>query len=67
MIVLRLMARAFGSVQAMAEQARLNPTRLYRTRSPKGDKVLNSLLAILRTMGLRLAVQPLAVSAYTPP
>lgn len=63
LIVLRQMAQAFGGVQAVAEQAKLNPTQLYRTLSPKGNPALNSLLAILKVMGLRLAVQPLTSSA----
>ena len=63
LIVLRQMAEAFGGVQAVAEQAHLNPTQLYRTLSPKGNPALNSLLAILKAMGLRLAVQPLAAPA----
>lgn len=61
LIVLRQMAQAFGGVQAVAEQAHLNPTQLYRTLSPKGNPALSSLTAILKAMGLRLAVQPLAV------
>lgn len=64
LIVLRQMAQAFGGVQAMAEQAHLNPTQLYRTLSPKGNPALSSLSAILKAMGLRLAVQPLAGSAH---
>ncbi|MBE0593953.1 MAG: addiction module antidote protein [Gemmatimonadales bacterium] len=62
LVVLRQMAQAFGGVQAVAEQARLNPTQLYRTLSPKGNPALSSLSAILRAMGLRLAVQPLKAS-----
>lgn len=62
LVVLRQMAKAFGGVQAVAEQARLNPTQLYRTLSPKGNPALSSLSAILRAMGLRLAVQPLKAS-----
>ena len=58
--VLRQMAQAFGGVQVVAEQAHLNATQLYRTLSPKGNPALSSLSAILRAMGLRLAVQPLA-------
>jgi DNA-binding phage protein len=50
-------------VQAVAEQARLNPTQLYRTLSPKGNPALSSLAAILKAMGLRLAVQPIGSSA----
>lgn len=65
LIVLRQLAQAFGGVQAVAEQAHLNPTQLYRTLSPKGNPALNSLTAILKTMGLRLAVQPLAPSTPT--
>ncbi len=64
LIVLRQMAQAFGGVQAVAEQAHLNPTQLYRTLSPKGNPALSSLSAILKAMGLRLAVQPLGASVH---
>lgn len=57
--VLRQMALAFGGMRAVAEQAHLNPTQMYRTLSPKGNPALSSLSAILRAMGLRLAVRPL--------
>ncbi len=57
--LLRQLAQAFGGVQAVAEQAHLNPTQLYRTLSPKGNPALNNLTAILKAMGLRLAVQPI--------
>ncbi len=50
------MAQAFGAVQAVAGQARLNPPQLYRTLSPKGNPALSSLSAILKAMGMRLAV-----------
>lgn len=59
LIVLRQLAQAFGGVPAIAVQAQLNPTQLYRTLSPKGNPALSSLTAILKAMGLRLAVQPL--------
>ncbi|MHB1513723.1 MAG: helix-turn-helix domain-containing transcriptional regulator [Acidiferrobacter sp.] len=62
LIVLRQLAQAFGGIQAAAEQAHLNPTQIYRTLSPKGNPALNSLIAILKAMGLRLAIQPLASS-----
>lgn len=60
LIMLRQMTQAFGGIQAVASQAHLNPTQLYRTLSPKGNPALSSLSAILKAMGLRLAVQPLA-------
>lgn len=57
---LRHMTKAFGGVQAVAERAQLNPTQLYRTLSPEGNPALSSLTAILKAMGLRLAVQPIS-------
>ena len=59
LVTLRQMAKAFGGVSAVARQADLNPTQLYRTLSETGNPELHSLSAVLRTMGLRLAVQPL--------
>ena len=59
LIALRQMAKAFGGVQAVAEQAHLNPTQLYRTLSPNGNPGLSSFSAILKAIGLRLAVQPM--------
>lgn len=59
LIALRQMTRAFGGVQAVAEKAQLNPTQLYRTLSADGNPALSSLTAILKAMGLRLAVEPI--------
>jgi probable addiction module antidote protein len=58
LIALRQMTKAFGGVQAVAEKAELNPTQLYRTLSADGNPALSSLTAVLKAMGLRLAVQP---------
>lgn len=57
LIVLRQMAKAFGGLQTIAEKANLNPTQLYRTLSEGGNPALSSLTAILKAMGLRLAVE----------
>jgi probable addiction module antidote protein len=57
LIVLRQMAKAFGGVQAIAEKASLNPTQIYRMLSEEGNPALSSLTAILKAMGLRLAVE----------
>ena len=62
LIVLRQMTKAFGGVQAVAEQAKLNPTQLYRTLSPDGNPALSSFSAILKVMGMRLSVQALSTS-----
>ena len=57
LIALRQMARAFGGVQALAEQTQLNPTQLYRTLSADGNPALSNFSAILKAMGMRLSVQ----------
>ena len=57
LITLRQMTKAFGGVQDVAAKANLNPTQLYRTLSAQGNPELRSLFAILKAMGLRLAVE----------
>lgn len=57
LIALRQMTKAFGGVQEVAEKAHLNPTQIYRTLSQEGNPELSSLSAILKAMGLRLAVE----------
>lgn len=64
--VLRQLAQASGGVPAIAKTAQLNPTQLYRTLSSKGNPALDSLLSILRALGLRLMVQPLDDEAGLP-
>ncbi|ENG0237521.1 addiction module antidote protein [Burkholderia multivorans] len=59
LIALRQMTKAFGGIPKIAEQTHLNRTQLYRTLSAEGNPEIRSLSAILRTMGLRLAVQPI--------
>ena len=62
MLALRYMAEAFGGVARLAEEAELNATTLYRTLSSQGNPELKSLRALLKAMGMRLAVQPLETS-----
>ena len=57
LIALRQMTKAYGGVQGIAAKANLNPTQLYRTLSETGNPELRSLAAILKAMGLRLAVE----------
>ena len=59
LLALRRMAEAFGGVPQVAKEANLNATTLYRTLSVKGNPELKSLNALLRALGLRIAVQPL--------
>lgn len=58
MLALRRMATAFGGVSKLAQETELNATSLYRTLSPRGNPELRSLRALLKAMGMRLAVQP---------
>jgi len=57
LVALRQIARAKGSVAAVAASAGLNPTQLYRTLSPAGNPTIDSLAKVLKALGLRLAVQ----------
>ncbi|BDA87235.1 transcriptional regulator (plasmid) [Aureimonas sp. SA4125] len=63
LVTIRQMTKAFGGLPAVAKAAELNATQLYRTLSEKGNPELRSLNAVLRAMGLRLAVQPLSEPA----
>jgi DNA-binding phage protein len=56
LIVLRQLAVAFGGIPTIAKQSHLNTTQLYLTLSPTGNPALRSLMAILKAMGLQLAV-----------
>jgi probable addiction module antidote protein len=58
LIALRQMTKAFGGLPKVAERAGLNRTQLYRTLSEQGNPEVRSLMAVLGTMGLRLAVRP---------
>ncbi len=59
MLALRRISEARGGVAKLAKSAKLNVTTLYRTLSAKGNPELRSLTALLRAMGMRLAVAPL--------
>ncbi|AKH65757.1 MULTISPECIES: DNA-binding protein [Photorhabdus] len=59
LIALRQMTKAFGGIRNVAKEAELNPNQLYRTLSAEGNPEVRNLSAILRVMGLRLAVQPI--------
>ena len=56
---LQQFAKAFGGVTEIAERAELNAKSLYRTLSPQGNPEMKTLVAILKTMGMRLSVRPL--------
>ncbi|MGD0802325.1 MAG: addiction module antidote protein [Terracidiphilus sp.] len=58
LIMLRAVAEAYGGVGAVAAQAGISRESLYRALSPKGNPTLKTLIAVLKTVGLRLTVIP---------
>ncbi|MFA7281332.1 MAG: addiction module antidote protein [Sterolibacterium sp.] len=62
MLALRNLSKAFGGVQEVARQAEVNANTIYRTLSEQGNPELKTLTAILKAMGVRLAVQPITHS-----
>jgi probable addiction module antidote protein len=63
LLALRRAAQAFGGVTKLAAGAKLNATSLYRALSANGNPEVRSLAALLKAMGMRLAIQPLRVPA----
>lgn len=56
LLAIRAVAEAYGGLGAVAEQAGISRESLYRTLSPKGNPTLKTLVAVLKTLGLRLSV-----------
>jgi probable addiction module antidote protein len=56
LIALRHAVQARGGIATVAEQAGLNREALYRALSENGNPELHTLRAVLRVLGLRLAV-----------
>ena len=50
-------AKANGGVAMLAKKTGLNRENLYRTLSPKGNPKLESIDAMLRSLGMRLSVE----------
>jgi len=57
LLALRTVAEAYGGLASVAKEASISRETLYRTLSPKGNPTLKTLLAILKTVGLRLSVE----------
>jgi len=59
MLALRQVALAHGGIALIARKARLTREATYKMLSARGNPELRSLMAILRAIGLRIAVQPI--------
>lgn len=63
LLALRAVAEAYGGLGAVAAQAGISRESLYRALSPKGNPTLKTLVAVLKTLGLRLTVTQLQPGA----
>jgi len=57
LLALRNVAEAHGGMAAVAKKANLSRESLYRMLSGKGNPEIKSLYALLRAIGLRLAIE----------
>jgi probable addiction module antidote protein len=57
LLALRTVAEAYGGLGVVAEEAGISRESLYRALSPKGNPTLKTLIAVLKTVGLRLSVE----------
>lgn len=57
LLALRTVAEACGGLAVVAKEAGITREALYRTLSPTGNPTLKTLLAVLKTVGLRLSVE----------
>ncbi len=55
---LRDLAEAYGGMSAVAEKAHISRTHFYKMLSPNGNPTVQNLDAVLRAIGLKLAVVP---------
>lgn len=58
LLALRDVAEAYGGLGMVAEQAGISREALYRSLFPKGNPTLKTLLAVLKSVGMRLSVEP---------
>ncbi len=58
LLALRTVAEAYGGLGAVAAKAGVSRETLYRTLSPTGNPTLKTLIALLKTVGMRLSVEP---------
>jgi probable addiction module antidote protein len=57
LLALRAIVEAYGGLGAVATEAGISRESLYRALSPKGNPTLKTLLAVLKTVGMRLSVE----------
>lgn len=58
LLALRDLAKSRGGMTAVAAQAKISRTSLYKTLSPRGNPEFKSVTALLHSLGLKLTVEP---------
>lgn len=56
LLALRAIAEAYGGMASVAAEAGISRESLYRSLSPNGNPTLKTLIAVLKTVGMRLSV-----------
>jgi probable addiction module antidote protein len=62
LVALRNVARAQKGIGKIAAEAGVNRENLYRTLSEDGNPRLDTLWAVLKTIGIRVSLEPAAAS-----
>ena len=57
LLALRTVADAYGGLGVVAAEAGISRESLYRALSAKGNPTLKTILAVLKTVGMRLSVE----------
>jgi probable addiction module antidote protein len=58
LLALWTVAEAYGGLGLVAAEAGISREALYRVLPPRGNPNLRTLLAVLKTVGMRLSVEP---------
>ncbi len=58
LLALRAIVEAYGGFAAVAADAGVSRESLYRSLSPDGNPTLKTLLAVLKTLKMRLSIAP---------
>lgn len=59
LIALRALAQAYGGMTRLAKEAGVERQSLYRALSPEGNPTLNTLIAVMQAVGMRLSAEPI--------
>lgn len=58
LLAIRAIVEAYGGFAAVAAEAGISRESLYRSLSPDGNPTLKTLLAVLKTLKMRLSISP---------